>query len=96
MTVFIGKTHHFIFDRWTVTRADPFDDPGIHRAAIKVSADHIMGALIGVRDVTRNLAWMVLTLAHEGKNWGRIITVLRFQYREINAIGIDTWWCAGF
>ncbi|CSB40709.1 Uncharacterised protein [Vibrio cholerae] len=55
-----------------------------------------MGALIGVRDVTRNLAWMVLTLAHEGKNWGRIITVLRFQYREINAIGIDTWWCAGF
>ena len=43
MLVAIRKAHHFIFDRRTVTRADPSITPGVHRAAIEVIADHFMG-----------------------------------------------------
>ena len=65
MLVAIGKAHYFVFDRRTVARADAFDHTSVHWATIEVIADHVVGFLIGMRDVTRHLARMLRSVAQE-------------------------------
>ena len=65
MLVTIGKAHHFVFDRRAVAWADTFDHASVHWATIEVIADHVMGFLIGMRDVTRHLARMLRSITQE-------------------------------
>ena len=65
MLITIGKAHHFVFDRRAVARTDTFDHACIHRTTIEVIADHVMGFLIGMRDVTRHLTRMLRSIAQE-------------------------------
>src|SRR5476649_373689 len=92
----IGKTHDFIFDRRAVTRADPFNDPGVHRAAIKIIADHIMRFFIGVGHVTRDLARMLRHIAHEREDWRRVVTMLWSKRAKIDRTCVNTRRCTGF
>ena len=96
MLVAIGKAHHFVFDRRAVAWTDPFDHAGVHRAAIEVIADHIMGFLVGVRDVARHLLRMLCRIAHKREDRHWVITVLLRQHAEINGARINTRRRAGF
>ncbi len=96
MRVAIGKAHDLVFDRRAVTWADPFDDPGIHRAAIEVIADHVMGFFIGMGDVARHLFWVLAGIAQEREYRHRRIAVLWRQYAEIDSAGVDARWRTGF
>ena len=96
MLVTIGKAHHLVFDRRAVARADPFDHASIHWAAIEVIADHVMGFLVGMRDVARYLLRMLSRIAHEREHRHRIITVLLRQHAEINGARVNTRRCTGF
>ena len=39
MSLFIGKTHDLIFDRWAIARTNAFDDTCIERRTVQVLAD---------------------------------------------------------
>lgn len=67
MLVPVGKAHNFVFDRRAVAWADPFDHTCIHRATIEVIADHVMGFLVGIRDITRHLARVLRDIAQNEK-----------------------------
>ena len=79
MRVLVGKTHDLVFDRRAVTRADPFDHPGIHRTAIQIGADHIMCLHIGMGDETGYLARMLFRFTQIGEYRHRIVTQLHLQ-----------------
>ena len=63
----ICKTHHFIFNRWAITRTDPFNHTGIHWTAIQIITDHFMSLFISVRDITRNLLSVIRYRSHKRK-----------------------------
>ena len=96
MLVTIRKAHHFVFNGRAVTRADPFDHTGIHRAAIEVIADHFMGFFIGVRDMARHLFRMLIRTAHEGEYRHRVVTELWCQLSKIDGPGVNTRRCSCF
>ena len=96
MLITIGKAHHFVFDRRAVAWADPFDHASIHGAAIEVITDHVMGFLVGMRDVARYLLRMLCRIAHERENRHGVITVLLRQHAEINGARINTRRSTGF
>ena len=96
MLVAIGKAHHFVFDRRAVAWTDPFDHAGVHRAAIEVIADHVMGFFVGMRDIARYLLRMLCRIAHEREDRHWVITVLLCQHAEINGARVNTGWRTGF
>ena len=49
------EPHHLIFHRGTITGADTFYDPGVHRRPVRACPDDIVGFLIGICDMTRKL-----------------------------------------
>src|SRR5690606_11087047 len=53
--ILVGKAMDLVFDRWAIARTDPLDDAGVHRRAIQVVADDLVGPLIGVGDPTVDL-----------------------------------------
>ncbi|CCJ83103.1 hypothetical protein BN134_3876 [Cronobacter dublinensis 1210] len=88
--VAIGEAHHFIFDRRAVARPDPLDNACVHRAAIEVIADHVMGFFVGVRDVARHLARMLTRRPHERKDRHWVVAMLLIEHAEIDSARIDT------
>ncbi len=96
MLVTIGKAHHLVFDRRAVAWPDPLDHPGVHRAAIEVIADHVMGFLVGVGDVARHLARMLVNATHEREDRQRVITMLLGQNAKVNGTGVNTRRGSGF
>ena len=96
MSRLVGKAGDLVFDRGAVTGADPFDHTGVHGAAIQILADHLMGFLIGVSDITGNLLRMILTATDKRKNRSRVVTGLNLHHREIHAVGIDSGRSTGF
>ena len=96
MLIAIGKTHHLVFDRRTVARADPFNHAGIHRATIEVIADHVVGFLVGMRDIARYLTRVLGSIPHKRENRHWIVAVLLRQNAEINGPRINTRWGTGF
>src|SRR5690625_2909859 len=55
---FVGKTVNFVFNGRAVTRANPFDDTGVHGRAVQTAADNVVGTLVGVADPAAHLAWV--------------------------------------
>ena len=96
MLVTIGKTHHFIFDRRAITRSDPFNHPGIHWATIEVITDHVVGFLVGIRDIARYLLRMLRHVTHEREDRHGVITMLRRQDVKIDGTGVNTRRRTGF
>ena len=96
MLVAIGKAHDFVFDRRAVTRADTFNHPGVHGAAIEVAADHLMGFLVGVRDIARYLARMLIRGSHKREDRHRVIAVLLRQHAKIDGACVNTRWSTRF
>ena len=96
MLVAIGKAHDFVFDRRTIAWPDPFDHPSVHWAAIEVITDHVMGFLVGVGDIARHLARMLIRGSHEREDRHWVIAVLLRQHAEIDGAGVNTRWGSGF
>ncbi|CCK13877.1 hypothetical protein BN126_4080 [Cronobacter sakazakii 680] len=94
--VAIGEAHHFIFDGRAIARADPFDNPRVHRAAIEVTADHVMGLLIGVRDVARHLTRMLIRRAHKREDRHWIVAMLLVEHAKIDSARVNTRRRSGF
>ena len=96
MLISVGEAHDFVFDRRAVAWADTFDHPCIHWATIEVTADHIMGFLVGMGDITRHLLWMLGRITHkrEYRHW--VIAMLLRQHAEVDSTRINTLRCPGF
>ena len=96
MLISVGEAHDFVFDRRAVAWADTFDHPCIHWATIEVTADHIMGFLVGMSDITRHLLGMLGRIAHkrEYRHW--VIAMLLRQHTKVDSSSINTRWCPGF
>jgi len=77
-----GEAMHLVLDRRAVARPDATDDPGIHRRAVKRSANDLVGALVGVRDPARQLARVQLAPAHEGEHRLGPVSWLHFQHEK--------------
>ncbi len=76
MLISVGEAHDFVFDRRAVAWADTFDHPCVHWATIEVTADHIMGFLVGMSDITRHLLGMLGRIAHKREYWHWVIAML--------------------
>ena len=73
----VGKAHDLVFNGRTVARPHTFDRAGVHRRAVEATADDVVRALVGVRDVARHLARMIFDAPHEGKHRQRFVARLR-------------------
>ena len=91
VAVLAGKAVDLVFDRRAVARPDTLDDAGVHRRAIEIVADDVVRARIGVRHPARQLLRMLASRAEVGKDRHRIIRVLLFHHREIDALAIKPW-----
>ena len=96
MLISVGEAHDFVFDRRAVTWANTFDHPCVHWTAIKVTADHVMGFLVGMGDITRHLLGMLSCVAHEREHWHWVIAMLLRQNTEVDGTRINTWRSTGF
>ena len=96
MAGFISEAGDFIFNRRAVTRADPFDHTGIHRRAIEVIADNLVGTLIGVGNVAVHLLRVFVHRTHKGHHRQRRIARLHLHHREVDTTRIDTRRRTGF
>ena len=56
--ILVSESIHLVFDARAIARADAFDHPLEHRAAIEAATDDFMGARIGVGDPARHLPRM--------------------------------------
>src|SRR5690606_5012242 len=95
VAVLVGEAMDLVFDRWAIARADTLDDAGIHRRAIQVGGDDLVGARIGVGDPAADLPRMLLAIAEEGHHRQRVIPRLLDHLREIHRTTVATWWGAG-
>src|SRR5690606_28427742 len=87
---------HLVLNRGAVARPDAFDDAGIHRRLVEGIANDFVAALIGVRDVTADLARVFLHATQIGHDRHWRITGLFLHHREIHTARIDARWRAGF
>ena len=63
--VLVSETVNLVLDGRAVARAHPFDHTGVHRRAIQVVADDLVGALVGVGNPAIDLLRMLLDLAQK-------------------------------
>ena len=105
VAVFVGEAVDLVFHARAIAWPYPFDLAGEHGAAVKAGADDVVGALVGVGDPTRHLAWVHLGPAHDaehrhrtvrGVGAGHAVTGLLCALRVIDAPPIDARGCAGF
>ena len=96
MLISVGEAHDFVFDRRAVAWADTFDHPCIHWATIEVTADHIMGFLVGMSDITRHLLGMLGRIAHKREHRHWVIAMLLRQHTEIDGARVNTRRRTGF
>jgi len=94
--ILVGKAMDLVFDRRAVTRANAFDDPGVHRRAIQVLADDVVGALVGMGNPAVDLLRMHCCIAHERHDRNRRITWLWRHLAEIDTATVDARRGAGF
>ena len=55
MALFVCEAHDFVFDRRTVTWACGLDLPRVHRRAVQIRADQLVGGRARVREMTEHL-----------------------------------------
>ncbi len=92
----VGETMNLVFHGRTVARTDTLDDTGIHRRTIQTAANDVMRTLIGFRNPTGNLCWMLRRIAEEGKYRHRIIARLFLHDGIVNGTAVDAWRRPGF
>ena len=90
MAVLVGETVDLVFDGRAVARPDALDDPGVHRRAIQVAGDDLVGARVGVGDPAADLTRMLLDPAQVGHHWRGRVARLLGHHREVDAAAIQT------
>ena len=63
MTVLFGKLDYLVLDRWTVSRADALDLPGIERRLVQIVAYGLVQTQRGITDVAVDLRLLDLLRA---------------------------------
>ncbi len=87
--VLVGEAVDLVLDRRAVTRADAFDDAGVHRRTVEAAADDVVRALVGFGDPARQLARVLGGIAEEGKDRHRVVRMLLFHHREIDGLAVE-------
>ena len=96
MRFFVGKTVNLVFDGWAITRTHAFNLACEHRAAVKATADDVMGGAVGMGNPARHLARMQITRAAHRKHRCRCVTWLLIQGRKIDAATVNARRCTRF
>src|SRR5690606_20440493 len=93
---FIGKAVNLVFDRRAVTRADAFDDTGVHRRTIEAAANDVVGFFVGVGNPATGLLRMFGRAADKTHHRNRRVAPLLVETIEIDGAGVNARRRAGF
>ena len=96
VTLFIGKTVDFIFDRRTITRSYTVYNSLKHRRAIKARTKDIVYALAGIGHITIFLYSKRFCFRRKREFLRMLITWLRNHLSKIERTSIYTRWSTGF
>ena len=96
VTLFIGKTVNFIFDRRTITRSYAVYNSLKHRRAVKARTKDIVYALASVGHITIFLYGKRFGFWRKREFLRMLITWLRNHLGKIERTSIYTRWCTGF
>ena len=103
VTVLVGKAVDLVFHAGAVARPNPFNLAGEHGAAVKATADDVVGAFVGVGDPARHLLRVHVQPTHETEDRhggahaaGHAVAGLCLAFAEVNAAAIQPGWRAGF
>ncbi len=89
MASLFSKADNLVLNRRAVTWPGAVDLTAIHRRFVQVIADNLVGLLIGVSHITRDL-FLLNALGHVRKGQGLVITWLQGQLAIINGTTIQT------
>ncbi len=89
VAVLVGEAMDLVLDGRAIARPHAFDDAGIHRRAIEVGGDDLVGALVGVGDPAADLRRMLLSAAEKGHHRQRRVAGLLGHLREVHRTAID-------
>ena len=91
MAFFIGKAHHFIFDRRAVTRAYTFDFTAIHRGTVNIARNDFVRFFISIGQPT----YVFITIdpfIHKGEGVMMCIAFLNLHIFKVKRAFIYTSW----
>src|SRR5437660_2476268 len=84
-----GEPMDLVFNGRAIARADTLDHPGEHGRAIERAANHLVRALIRVRDPAGQLLWMHAALADEREDRFWRVTRLHLHRRKVHRPAIE-------
>ena len=90
VAVAIAEADDLVLDRGAIARPDALDLAGIHRRAMHVGADHLMGRRRGAGDAALDLRRRDPVGHHRKRLW-RIIAGLHFDRRPVDGATIEPW-----
>src|SRR5262249_18309183 len=85
----VGKARDLVLDRWAIAWTYPFDDAGEHGRAIESATNDLVGARVGMRDPTRQLAGVHRPLTEEREYGCRVVAGLHGKGIEIDRPSIE-------
>ncbi len=85
----VGEAMDLVFDRGAVPRANTFDDTRVHRRAVEIRGNDLVGSRIGVGNPAADLTRVHLCIAHERHHRDRCIAWLLGHDREVHRPAID-------
>src|ERR1700738_888404 len=95
MAVAIAEADDLVLDRRAIARPGALDLPGIHRRAMHIGPDHLMGCRRRAGDAALDLRRRD-AVGHHQKRLRRIVAWLHFDRRPVDRAAIEPWRGAGF
>ena len=93
----IGEADNFIFNGWTVTRANSLNHTGKHRRAIQILPNNLMGRRVGVSHPTTQLIFEINRIRRcKTKMIRCFIAWLFFGFGKVYRIAVNTRRGSGF
>src|SRR6266481_7197981 len=94
MSVAVAEADDLVLDRGAIARSDALDLPGIHRRAMHIGPDHLMGCGGGPGDAALDLRGRDL-FRHHRKRLRWIAAGLHFHRRPVDRRAIESRRSAG-
>ena len=85
----VGESDDLVFDGRAVPWPGPLNGPRVHRGAVQVVPDHLMGLLVGPGDVTRVLRQLDAAVVH-GHGRRGIVSRLNLQAIPVDGLPIQS------
>ena len=95
MALLVGEAHDLILDGGAVARPGAVDGAGVHRRAVQVPPDDLVGFGRGVGEVTELFVFK-LPIGQEGERHDRLIARLRLHFAKVDGAAVEARGRPGF